>query len=510
VNVAYGTPWRRRTTTPRCARGNAAPKSKMSGCLSRTSFDKAVVTAGVGSSVRDGQRITRAGYVASNSPAASCGHEDVTIVTSSAAKRRMNLGNVPIHAADLRREIVGDHQNLHPEDVILVARMLRTLTRRSTLVRGGTWGLRFVPAPVATALGLMVADICWLLLRSRRRVLLENLRYTAPGLTPSDHRRLARSTMRNLARCTIDFLRIPLLTHDQFMQLVELRGVEHLDRAFAGGKGAILLTAHVGNWELAGAYLAARGYRGHAVAEDETIDADTYRIYERYRGATGMDLLPLSQAAAAGRLTLSRGAWPGAARRSRDGPRVPDGAFLRRLPSDSAWSGRRRAPIGRTAGGPFADAQSWRSPSLHHGDRAAAGSAHRSRGWVAAHRHNRTTYLDGRRPPPGPVVRLSARMDGRRVVDGRRRRYVISIIDDWICFACARCATNPRRTLIGRYNPRNHQRLGGFRGLRRDSPSTSRGNPAEAGSHDGCGHDGCGHDGCGHDRCGHDRCGVRL
>jgi KDO2-lipid IV(A) lauroyltransferase len=48
-------------------------------------------------------------------------------------------------------------------------------------------------------------------------------------------------------------------------------GDEHLDAAFAPGRGAILLTAHLGNWELGGRLLACRGGipRTHVVLSAE-------------------------------------------------------------------------------------------------------------------------------------------------------------------------------------------------------------------------------------------------
>ena len=157
---------------------------------------------------------------------------------------------------------------------------------------------------VATFLARLIGDVCWWCLPTRRRVIMENLRHTAPGRSAAEHRRLGRLTLRNLARCTIDFLRVPLMNRAQILDLVDLRGAEHLDRALQRGNGVIMLTAHVGNWELAGAYWGASGYHGCAVAEDEAIDADTYRLYERYRSATGMQVIPLSRAAIAGRDAL--------------------------------------------------------------------------------------------------------------------------------------------------------------------------------------------------------------
>ena len=135
----------------------------------------------------------------------------------------------------------------------------------------------------------------------------ENLVYTAPDRSPAERRRLGRATFRNLALCTIDFLRIPLMSRAEIVALFDERGREHLDRALARGKGVILLTGHLGNWELACPFLAAFGYPMYAYAEDTANRTDLFRTYEPYRGATGMTMIPLSQGALIGCRVLQQG-----------------------------------------------------------------------------------------------------------------------------------------------------------------------------------------------------------
>lgn len=52
----------------------------------------------------------------------------------------------------------------------------------------------------------------------------------------------------------------------EITDLFECKGKEALDRALAGGKGAILVTGHIGSWELAALYLQTLGYDLHVVA----------------------------------------------------------------------------------------------------------------------------------------------------------------------------------------------------------------------------------------------------
>lgn len=178
---------------------------------------------------------------------------------------------------------------------------------KASLIRAGTRVLRYLPEAVAMPMALALADLSWMVMGGRRRILEHNLRYTAADRTPAERRRLGRETFRNLARCTIDFLRIPLLTPSQIIAMFEIEGREHLDRAVARDKGVIVTSAHLGNFELSAALLGAHGYRCHVVAEDTDVNAATYELYERYRGATGTRVIPLSRAAGSALYALKRG-----------------------------------------------------------------------------------------------------------------------------------------------------------------------------------------------------------
>jgi KDO2-lipid IV(A) lauroyltransferase len=62
-----------------------------------------------------------------------------------------------------------------------------------------------------------------------------------------------------MGKSIVEFARVRGL-RAQLASLVAIEGREHLDEALKRGKGVLLMTAHMGNWELAGAKLAAEGY----------------------------------------------------------------------------------------------------------------------------------------------------------------------------------------------------------------------------------------------------------
>jgi len=130
----------------------------------------------------------------------------------------------------------------------------------------------------------------------RRRVTDENLAKAFPGLSDAGRGDLARGVFRHFGRMAVDSLRLsavgpqavaPLVTGGECVQLLR----ERLPR----GKGVIILTGHVGNWELAGAYLAAVGFPLAAVVKPPSnrhIAAHT----ERTRRQLGIETIPLPEA----------------------------------------------------------------------------------------------------------------------------------------------------------------------------------------------------------------------
>lgn len=70
-------------------------------------------------------------------------------------------------------------------------------------------------------------------------------------------------------------------------------GLEHIDQAVAGGRGMVIALPHMGNWDAAGHWLCAMGYRMTAVAE-VLKPRSVYELFFRHRRALGINIVPLS------------------------------------------------------------------------------------------------------------------------------------------------------------------------------------------------------------------------
>ncbi len=67
-------------------------------------------------------------------------------------------------------------------------------------------------------------------------------------------------SLRRFGRMVVEVMRFPLLTPQNIDKLVKVEGLEHLEKAYAEGRGVIMATGHFGNWELLGATVALHGY----------------------------------------------------------------------------------------------------------------------------------------------------------------------------------------------------------------------------------------------------------
>jgi KDO2-lipid IV(A) lauroyltransferase len=98
------------------------------------------------------------------------------------------------------------------------------------------------------------------ILRIRRKVTLDNLRIAFPEKTEAERIAIGGRSYRNFAKMIFEYSRFPVLKKEDVLSLCTVEDREKIDRVLAGGKGAVLVAGHFGNWELMGAALAMMGY----------------------------------------------------------------------------------------------------------------------------------------------------------------------------------------------------------------------------------------------------------
>jgi KDO2-lipid IV(A) lauroyltransferase len=153
------------------------------------------------------------------------------------------------------------------------------------------WLLAHLPAAAGLWAGRRLGDLGWLVLRGRRRMALGNLaRALGAERPPRDLTRLGRRSFEHLGMniaeaCVFYFRPAPVL-----LSRVDVVGVEHLEKASAEGRGVLLLTAHLGNWELLAASHAVTGL-GLSVVVRPLDDPMLDRLVERFRRRGGVAII---------------------------------------------------------------------------------------------------------------------------------------------------------------------------------------------------------------------------
>jgi KDO2-lipid IV(A) lauroyltransferase len=127
-------------------------------------------------------------------------------------------------------------------------------------MRATIGGLRALSWDAACAFGEKLGALGYRPLGIRKRVVESQIAAAFPELDNEAVVRLARESYRHLGRTFIETALLDSLGKDGLQKLVEtVEGWEEIEEVMSKGKGAVLVTGHIGNWELAGAYVAARG-----------------------------------------------------------------------------------------------------------------------------------------------------------------------------------------------------------------------------------------------------------
>ena len=143
---------------------------------------------------------------------------------------------------------------------------------------------------IARALGILFCRFS----KTRRLQILNNLQHIYPKgrISREQMNCYLKRTFVNYNRAMIDFLRLSFMSKEDFS--VDMIGFDNIAKALGYGRGCIVLTLHIGNWDYAGSYLAARGVPMSALVEETT--PEMYDLYTRNRERMGMKTFPLSRA----------------------------------------------------------------------------------------------------------------------------------------------------------------------------------------------------------------------
>ena len=156
----------------------------------------------------------------------------------------------------------------------------------------GWAAIRRMPEPVVDRAFQAIADRTYRKDGVGVRQLRANLARVIPDARSSTLEATTHEGVRRYMRYWSEAFRLPAWSPEHLRASFDLiEGLEDLDAAVAAGKGAIMVSSHSGNWDLAGAWACDR-YGGIVTVAERLKPAGLYDKFVAYRESLGMEVLP--------------------------------------------------------------------------------------------------------------------------------------------------------------------------------------------------------------------------
>jgi KDO2-lipid IV(A) lauroyltransferase len=153
-----------------------------------------------------------------------------------------------------------------------------------------------LPLKSAYALATFLSYIYYIFAFRDRRQVTDNLKVIFPEKSKKDIAFIRFQVFRNFAKYLVDFLRFKKLDANYVKDNVRLINIDNIKEGLNRGKGVILLTAHLGNWELGGMVLSLSGYPFLTVVLPHKSKEVT-KFFNEKRESKGLEVLSLGKAA---------------------------------------------------------------------------------------------------------------------------------------------------------------------------------------------------------------------
>lgn len=120
--------------------------------------------------------------------------------------------------------------------------------------------LGILPRGLARQLGIGIGWLAFNVLGRLRKVGLRNLQLAFPEKSATERETILRTVYRNLGCLLAEFCQMPSYTPERASEFIRYDGLENYLAARERGKGVLVLTGHLGAWELSSFYHSLMGY----------------------------------------------------------------------------------------------------------------------------------------------------------------------------------------------------------------------------------------------------------
>lgn len=148
-----------------------------------------------------------------------------------------------------------------------------------------------MPDAVALGFASFLAAVAYRVNKRHRKVAVENLAFAFPEKTPTEIDRLVRECYHHFATLVVEIAVLPKkLRVENWRRYASLVGGDKVLKALLEDRPVLIVTAHFGNWEMAGFALGLFGFKTHAIAR--VLDnPHLERFFKQFRQRTGQSII---------------------------------------------------------------------------------------------------------------------------------------------------------------------------------------------------------------------------
>ncbi|MFN2464699.1 MAG: lysophospholipid acyltransferase family protein [Candidatus Dormibacteria bacterium] len=155
------------------------------------------------------------------------------------------------------------------------------------------WLPRLVSYVLMAVVGWVVATI----FPSRVAGLRSNLEHVFPDYTPAQITDLMQRNAKNYGKFWVDLFKMPRVPLDEKLKLASIDGRENAERAMAGGKGAVVVTIHMGGWEGAASWWGNNSPWPTGLIAEKLEPPELWAKVLKLRESSGISVIPLNRTA---------------------------------------------------------------------------------------------------------------------------------------------------------------------------------------------------------------------
>lgn len=150
-----------------------------------------------------------------------------------------------------------------------------------------------LPPRAADSFGIALGSLAYTFLPSRKQIAYDNLKKAMGDiLSEQEIKSIVKRVFKNIGRTLVEFARFGRIKLEGTRRITISDGLEHLRKVHDEGKGGIIVTAHFGNWELLGSWIASNGYpMDFLVGSQHNQKVDN--LLNDFRREMGVGIIPL-------------------------------------------------------------------------------------------------------------------------------------------------------------------------------------------------------------------------